>query len=120
MRSEQFEVRRQLRRFGLYFRQRLSMRGCPWTLPPNSKFLIAACAIALLMLSSALAGAQQLSRDQWGGVPVTVTHQNQNWIIAGKRQKVTLNERSLAIDIEAGAARWSTAGSSTHDLLVRT
>jgi len=123
-----FGVRRQRRRFGSGFpllrlapdhatrRRRLDKVG---TLPPHSKFLIVAYAIAFLAVLTPLAQAQQISRDQWGGVPVTVSHQNPNWIIAGKRQRVTLNERTLAIDIETPTVKWSTAGSSMHDMLVR-
>lgn len=51
-------------------------------------------------------------------MPVRVSHQNGNWIIAGRKHKVTLNERTLAIDIEAGSVRWSTVASTPHDMLV--
>jgi hypothetical protein len=63
--------------------------------------------------------AQQLSRAEWGAVPVTVSHQNGNWIIAGQKHKVILNERNLAIEVEAGAARWSMVASTPHDMLVK-
>jgi hypothetical protein len=64
--------------------------------------------------------AQQLSRDDWGGIPVTVSHQGANWKIAGKKHSVSLNERDLAMTIQTGAAKWSTVGSSSHDMLLKT
>ena len=64
--------------------------------------------------------AQQLTRDQWGGVPVSVSHDAGKWIIAGKRNRVTVNERTLAIDIETPAAKWSTVASTPEDMLVKT
>src|SRR6185503_5022241 len=79
-------------------------------------------AVALLSLSATFltAHAQQLSRDQWGGMPVTVLHEGGNWIIAGKKHKVTLNEHNFAINIETGSTKWSTVASSSHDMLVKT
>jgi hypothetical protein len=123
MRLEQPGVRRQRRRFGSCPRQKSAQdypkrrRRC--ALPPRSKFAIAIQAIALVTLVSLSIHAQQLSRDQWGGVPVTVSHQAGNWIVAGRKQKVTLNESSLAINIETPAATWSAVGSSPHDMLVK-
>src|SRR5436190_14751294 len=64
--------------------------------------------------------SQQLSRDEWGGMPVTVSQQNGTWIIAGKKRKVILNERNLGMTIEAGSVRWSTVASSSHDMIVKT
>src|SRR5262252_5075831 len=75
--------------------------------------------IALAVFVSIPIRAQQLSRDEWGAMPVSVSHQNGNWIIAGRKHQVTLNERSLAIHIEAGAARWSMLASTQHDMLVK-
>jgi hypothetical protein len=53
-------------------------------------------------------------------MPVSVSHQNEKWIIAGKRRKVILNERNLGITIEAGSANWSTVASSSHDMILKT
>jgi hypothetical protein len=82
--------------------------------------------IQILLLASLVVGlairsvsAQQLSREQWGGMPVKVSHENGKWIIAGKKQRVLLNERNLAIDIETPAAKWSTVASSASDMKVK-
>src|SRR5215831_2271325 len=63
--------------------------------------------------------AQQLSRDEWGAMPASVSHQDGNWIIAGRKHKVTLNERNLAIKIETGSTSWSTVASTPHDMRVK-
>src|SRR5215467_2370790 len=122
MKREQFGVRRQRRRFGSHSlitafrvdpkRRRRALR------PPHSKLVIGAPTIGLLILFSLSTHAQQLSRDEWGAMPVSVSHQNGNWIIAGRKQKVSLNDHTLAINIEAGPARWATLASTPHDMLV--
>ena len=79
--------------------------------------------IAGLLVFSATfsnAYAQQPSREQWGGMPVTVSHESQKWIIAGKQHKIILDERSLALAIETRAAKWSTVGSAANDMLLKT
>jgi hypothetical protein len=65
------------------------------------------------------AGAQQLPRDQWGGMPVIVSHQHENWVIAGKKNKITLNERNLALKVETGSTTWATGPATAHDMLVK-
>lgn len=70
-------------------------------------------------LASFTANAQKLARDQWGGVPVTITHENGNWVIAGNRNRVTLNERDLSLNVRTTATNWSMAPSSNHDMLVK-
>ena len=127
-------MRRQRRRFGFlsYLSQpiqsgvalRSPQRGCragdPVCLPPHSKSSLPVHAVLFILLFSFSISAQTPSRDQWGGIPVTVSHQNGNWIIAGKKNKVTLNDRNLGIVIETGSARWATVASSPHDMLVKT
>ena len=63
--------------------------------------------------------AQKISRDQWGAPEVNVTHANDNWIIAGKKHKVFLNEKNLAMKIETGTVNWLLAPSEENDLLVK-
>src|SRR5215813_14543865 len=73
------------------------------------------CFIALGLSTS---HAQQLSREQWGGVPVTVSQQSGNWIISGKKNKVSIS-RNLALTIETSSTRWVTVASTSHDMLVK-
>src|SRR5688500_3875642 len=73
----------------------------------------------LILAFALLAPAQQLPREQWGAPLVTVSQANGKWVIAGKKNKVTLNESDLAMKIEAGAGVWDLVPSSAKDLLVR-
>jgi len=63
--------------------------------------------------------AQKLPREQWGAPAVSVTHSGRNWIIAGKRNKVTLNESDLALRVDAGSAQWTMVPSGAKDMLVK-
>ena len=65
------------------------------------------------------AGAQQFPRGEWGAPAVTVTHEARQWIVAGKRNKLRLNESDLALWIEAGTTEWKMAPSSPRDMLVK-
>lgn len=64
--------------------------------------------------------AQQLQREQWGAPPVAVSQANGKWIIAGRKNKITLNQSDLAMKIEAGGGgSWNLVPSTPKDLLVR-
>ena len=63
--------------------------------------------------------AQQLPRDQWGAMPVSVSHNAGKWVIKGKHNQVTLTESSLALAIQAGPAQWNLVPSLTSDMLVK-
>src|SRR5258705_9753562 len=73
-------------------------------------------AVATVILSAPLC-AQQLPREQWGAMPVTVTHTGGKWIITGKNNKVTLNEADLALQVHDGAAHWDMLPSVAGDML---
>jgi Family of unknown function (DUF5696) len=75
--------------------------------------------IAMLALIDA-ASAQQLTRSEWGAPGVEVTHAAGNWVITGKKNKVTLNESDLRIQVQAGAVQWNMVPSSARDMLVKT
>jgi len=74
---------------------------------------------ALLFLFSTLAVAQQLPRDEWGATAVTVTHESSKWMMAGKKNKVTLDESTLALRVQTGSAEWAMNQSSAKDMLVK-
>ena len=71
----------------------------------------------LSILSASL--AQQPTREQWDAPSVTVSGQSGRWIIAGKKNKATLNESDLSISIDSGTERWNLVPSSAGDLIVR-
>ena len=75
-------------------------------------------AIATVILSAPLY-AQQLPREQWGAMSVTVTHTGGKWIITGKNSKVILNETDLALQVHAGGAQWDMLPSAAGEMFVR-
>src|SRR5215510_14360397 len=78
-----------------------------------------AAALLLTISFSTVLRAQQLSREEWGAVPVSVSHRGAEWVIEGKTNRVTLNEKDLALTIQAGLARWNMMPSKPGDMLVR-
>ncbi|HKC66071.1 MAG TPA: DUF5696 domain-containing protein [Pyrinomonadaceae bacterium] len=74
---------------------------------------------AFVLIFSTLAVAQKLPREEWGAPAVAVTHAGGKWVIAGKKNKVTLNESDLALRVQAGAAEWMMTPSSAKDMLVK-
>src|SRR5215467_360351 len=63
--------------------------------------------------------AQQLPREQWGAPAVSVSHAGGKWIVAGRKNKVTINESDFALGVQAGPANWAMVPSSAEDMLVR-
>lgn len=63
--------------------------------------------------------AQTLTRAEWGAPAVTVTHTNGQWLIAGRTNRVTLNEHDLAMSIRNGHVNWNMVPSATNDLLLK-
>jgi hypothetical protein len=72
-----------------------------------------------LLLFSSLALAQQPARAEWGAMPVTVSHQGDNWMIQGRSNSVTLNAATLSLSVKASDTSWSTLPSVSGDTLVR-
>src|SRR5919199_1294042 len=87
----------------------------------NSALLSRAFAksVAFVLAFAAPAPAQQLPREQWGAPAVAVSHAGGKWTIAGKRNKLTLDESDLSVKVQAGAALWEMVPSSAKDVLVR-
>src|SRR6185436_14210754 len=46
-------------------------------------------------------------------------HESGKWIIAGKKNKVILNETNLALTVQAGPADWTMQPSGAKDVLVK-
>ena len=63
--------------------------------------------------------SQQLPRDQWGAMPVTVSHAAGRWIIKGNKNTVTISESDLALTIQAGSTQWNLAPSKLGDMVVK-
>lgn len=86
--------------------------------PMKPGFLLVWAMSAIFILSSHLL-AQQLPREQWGAPAVSVSHAAGRWTIAGRKNRVTLNETDLAMEIQAGSAKWAMVASSANDMLVK-
>ena len=71
------------------------------------------------MLLVSTASAQQRPRDQWGAMPVVVSHIGDKWLIKGKRNTVTLNQSNLTLSVQASLTTWNMVPSSTGDMIVR-
>ena len=75
--------------------------------------------LTVILISAARADDQPLSRADWGAPLVNVSRQGNQWTIAGQKQTVTLDARTLAMDIHAGPAQWTMVPSAADDMLVR-
>jgi hypothetical protein len=75
--------------------------------------------VAAALVSSSLLIAQQLPRSSWGAPAVRISHADGKWIIAGRKNRVTLDDADLALRVEAGTAQWALAPSSAKDMLVK-
>lgn len=79
-----------------------------------------AIVIVLCAFSVPLACADTRPRSEWGAPSVEVTQGDGNWTIAGQKQKVVLNELTLAMTVEAaGPVTWKLAPSEQGDLVVK-
>lgn len=88
----------------------------PWRFSParGGSFL-------LLVTCLAVHGGElpRLPRGQWGAPQVEVSHVGGQWIIAGQRQRVTMDQSSLALTVQAGPVTWAMGPSADGDMLVR-
>ena len=78
-----------------------------------------ALTITIVLSVTAVAHSQQFSREQWGAMPVMVSHSGGKWVITGKRNTVTLNEADLQLNVLAGTMQWSMAPSALGDMIVK-
>jgi Family of unknown function (DUF5696) len=78
-----------------------------------------ASSVSFALASASSASAQRLPREECGAPAVTVTRAGRAWVIAGRKNKVTLDESNLSIKVQAGDAVWEMVPSSPKDMLVR-
>ena len=83
----------------------------------RDRFGLLAPATLLAFCGWPLAG--QVTPAEWGAPPVTVSHANGKWTIAGTKNTATLDEKSLALTVHAGPATWNMVPSSEKDMRVR-
>jgi hypothetical protein len=76
--------------------------------------------IGVIFTLGLIASAQtNLPRSEWGAPAVTVSHENGQWVIAGKKNKVSFNETNLAMTVQNGSAAWTMVPSATNDMIVK-
>lgn len=63
--------------------------------------------------------AQTLPRAEWGAPPVAISHSNGKWLIAGRTNKVALDEKDLSLSVQNGDAKWTMVPSGTNDMIVK-
>ena len=76
--------------------------------------------LSIFALGVMAASAQQLKREQWGAMPVDVSHTGNNWLIKGQKNSVTLNQSDLTLSIQAGPTTWTMKPSAVGDIVVKT
>src|SRR5687767_6300245 len=92
--------------------------------------LIAIC-ISFILPSAQSASAQSrpttyrtatsrpLPREQWNAPLVDVKREGDTWTLAGKRHKLTLNGKTLAMSMRSGETTWAMQPSAAGDLIVK-
>src|SRR5437763_1765608 len=78
--------------------------------------------VVVLVFSAAFANAQttqSVSRQEWGAPLVEISHDNNQWTIAGKKQTVTLDSSNLKMDVRADGGHWGMESSGPNDLLIK-
>lgn len=73
----------------------------------------------VLLLAGTVRAAEPLARADLGAPLVNVSHADGQWIIAGKKQAVTLDKKTLALDVNAQSVAWNMPASPTNDMLVK-
>lgn len=81
-------------------------------------------AFIIFVLSIAVTGTSRaaetgLPRAEWGAPLVTVSHADSQWVIAGKKQTVTINEKTLALEVNAQSVIWKMPAPTTNDMVVK-
>jgi hypothetical protein len=80
-------------------------------------FIPIVAGVAVLAATSRAADA--LTRADWGAPAVAVSHTGGNWIIAGKKQAVILDEKTLGLEVNAQSVVWKMPASSTNDMIAK-
>src|SRR6478752_3334889 len=88
------------------------------------------CLVAALFCQIALAAdepsprdiaAKKFPREQWGAALVDISHNAEKrvWILQGKKHAVELNEKTLALKIQAGPTVWRMVPAGANDMLIK-
>ena len=80
------------------------------------RFIVYGIISAVIFSSQALSAP--LPREQWGAPKVKVSQADKKWIIAGKKQTVTLDRQNLSMKVQSGKVTWNMAPSDQNDMSV--
>ena len=75
--------------------------------------------VVFLLIACFLPAAAQKSATEWGAPAVTVSHDQGQWIIAGRKNRVILDEESLAITVKTPRETWKMVSAEPDDILIR-
>ena len=73
----------------------------------------------VIFLTGVSPAAEPLTRADWGAPLVNVSHADGKWIIAGKKQTVTFDEKTLAFEVNAQSVIWKMPASGTNDMILK-
>ena len=73
----------------------------------------------LFLFFSLFTSSQETSSNQWGAPQVSVSHSENSWVIEGRTNKVSINETTFAIAVDADHVQWKMVPSQENDLLIR-
>lgn len=82
-------------------------------------FLLCLSAISMLGASLLLSSGDVASPEERGVPPVAVEKSGREWMIAGKHNRVSVNESDLRITVKSGSTTWSMMPSSEGELTVQ-
>lgn len=100
-------------------RRRAHPAGGQWSDDVGSHAFFMRGTACALIFSGLLFGQRPLPREQWGAPAVDVSRAGGAWVIAGKKNRVTLSPSDFAMTVQAGPVTWRMAPSWKDDMLVR-
>jgi Family of unknown function (DUF5696) len=76
-------------------------------------------AVPVLLLAASVAASEEpLLPRQWGAPPVSVSRAGDVWTIAGEKQQVTLDAKTLSLSVNAAGATWTMPSADAAELVV--
>ncbi len=77
------------------------------------------CLLFAFFLMGFTTKAQELTPGDWGAPAVTISQDGINWLITGKKNKVTLNKKNLSLKVNDGTTNWEMFPSDNNDLIIK-
>ncbi len=75
--------------------------------------------LSVLVLSGLMAqNPSNISPADWGGPEVSISNIQENWIVKGTKNTLTLNKRNLSMKVNDGTVIWKMFPSAANDMIV--